>query len=84
MKIEKNEFIINDLEKKVKNLENSLKEKDSFLKTTEDSLVKASLRGEKNIQILEQNERIEELNRELEKNQPCKIARASSTMKSKI
>jgi hypothetical protein len=45
-----------------------VKEKDSLLKTAEDSLAEARLRGEKqNIQILEQNKRIEELNRELEK-----------------
>jgi DNA repair exonuclease SbcCD ATPase subunit len=56
------------LEKKIKNLENSLKEKDSLLKTAKDSLAEACLRGEKqNIQISEKNKRTKELNRELKK-----------------
>ena len=64
----KNEFIINDLEKKIETLENSLKEKDSLLNIAEGSLAEARLRSEKqSIQILEQNTRIEELNKELEK-----------------
>jgi hypothetical protein len=43
----KNEFIINDLEKKVETLENSLKEKDSLLNIVEGFLVEARLRSEK-------------------------------------
>jgi hypothetical protein len=34
----KNEFIINDLEKRIETLENSLKEKDSLLNIVEGSL----------------------------------------------
>jgi site-specific recombinase len=67
----KNEFIINDLLKKIETLENSLKEKDSLLNIAEGSLAEARLRSEKqSIQILEQNTRIEELNKELEKTKP--------------
>jgi hypothetical protein len=80
----KNEFIINDLEKKIETLENSLKEKDILLNIAEGSLVEARLRSEKqSIQILEQDARIEELNKVLEKNQPRKITQAGSTVKSK-
>jgi hypothetical protein len=43
----KNEFIINDLEKKIETLENSLKEKDILLNIAEGSLVEARLRSEK-------------------------------------
>lgn len=43
----KNEFINNDLEKKVKNLEDLLKERDSRLESTEASLAEAHLRMEK-------------------------------------
>jgi hypothetical protein len=43
----KNEFIINDLEKKIETLENSLKEKDILLNITEGSLVEARLQSEK-------------------------------------
>jgi chromosome segregation ATPase len=65
----KNEFIVNDLEKKIETLENSLKEKDSLLNITEGSLAKACPRSEKqSIQISDQNARIEELKKELEKN----------------
>jgi chromosome segregation ATPase len=64
----KNEFIINDLEKRIETLENSLKEKDSLLNIAEGSLTKARLLSEKqSIQISEQDARIEELNKELEK-----------------
>jgi predicted nuclease with TOPRIM domain len=56
------------LEKKIETLENSLKEKDSLLNIAEGSLAKARLRSEKqSIQISDQNARIEELNKELEK-----------------
>jgi chromosome segregation ATPase len=39
----KNEFIISGLEEKIKNLENSLKEKDSLLSIAEGSLTEARL-----------------------------------------
>ena len=42
-----NEIIINDLEKKVKNLEDLLKERDSRLESTEASLAEVCLRSEK-------------------------------------
>jgi hypothetical protein len=42
-----NEFVISVLEKKIEDLENSLKEKDSFLSSTEGSLAKACLQNEK-------------------------------------
>jgi hypothetical protein len=62
-----NQFIINDLEKKIETLESSLKEKDSLLNIAEGSLAEARLRSEKqSIQISNQNVRIEELNKELE------------------
>jgi hypothetical protein len=62
----KNEFIINDLEKKIENLENSLKEKYSLLSTAEGSLAEARLQSEKqSIQISDQNARIERLSKEL-------------------
>jgi hypothetical protein len=38
--LEKNEFIINDLEKKVETLENSQKEKDSMLNIAKGSLAR--------------------------------------------
>ena len=64
----KNEFIINDLEKKIESLENSLKEKDSPLNIAKGSVAEARLRNERqSIQISVQNARIEELNKELEK-----------------
>jgi hypothetical protein len=43
----KNEFVLNGLEKKIEELENSLKEKDILLSTVEDSLAKAQLQNEK-------------------------------------
>jgi hypothetical protein len=62
-----NQFIINDLEKKIETLESSLKEKDSLLNIAEGSLAEDRLRSEKqSIQISNQNVRIEELNKELE------------------
>jgi hypothetical protein len=64
----KNEFIINDLEKKIENLGNSLKENDSLLSIAEGPLSEGRLRNEKqSIQISDQNTRIEKLNKELEK-----------------
>jgi uncharacterized coiled-coil protein SlyX len=65
----RNEFIINDLEKQIETLENSLKEKDSLLNIVEGSLAEARLQSEKqSIQISYQNVRIGELNKEVEKN----------------
>jgi DNA repair exonuclease SbcCD ATPase subunit len=62
----KNEFIISDLEQKIENLENSLKEKDSLLSIAEGSLAEARLQNMKqSIQILDQNAKIERLNKEL-------------------
>jgi hypothetical protein len=62
----KNEFITSDLEKKIENLENSLKEKDSLLTIVEGSLDEARLQSEKqSIQILDQNAKIERLSKEL-------------------
>jgi hypothetical protein len=56
----KNKFIISYLEKKIENLENSLKEKDSPLSTAESSIAEACLQSEKqSIQVLDQNARIE-------------------------
>jgi hypothetical protein len=43
----KDEFVISGLEKKIEELENSLKEKDILLSTVEDSLAKAQLQNEK-------------------------------------
>jgi hypothetical protein len=43
----KNEFVINGLEKKIEELENSLKEKDAMLSSAEGSLVEARLQNEK-------------------------------------
>ena len=43
----KNEFIIYDLEKKVKNLDDLLKEKDSRIESAEANLVEARIRNEK-------------------------------------
>jgi hypothetical protein len=64
----KNEFIINDLEKKIENLGNSLKENDSLLSIAEGPLAEGRLRNEKqSIQISDQNMRIEKLNKKLEK-----------------
>jgi chromosome segregation ATPase len=62
----KNEFITTDLEKKIENLENSLKEKDSLLTIAEGSLAQACLQREKqSIQILDQNAKNERLSKEL-------------------
>jgi DNA repair exonuclease SbcCD ATPase subunit len=63
----KNEFINNDLEKKVKNLEDLLKEKNSRLESAEASLAEARLWSEKqDIQITDQNKQVEKLSKELE------------------
>jgi hypothetical protein len=43
----KNEFVINGLEKKIEDLENSLKEKDSLLSSAEGSLAEAQVQNEK-------------------------------------
>jgi hypothetical protein len=64
----KNEFIINDLEKKIENLENSLKDKGSLLSIAEGSLAEALLWCEKqSIRISDQDARIERLNKDLER-----------------
>jgi hypothetical protein len=56
------------LEKKIENLENSLKEKGSLLSIAEGSLAEALLWCEKqSIQISDQDARIERLNKELER-----------------
>ena len=43
----KNEFVINGLEKKIDDLENSLKEKDALLSSAEGSLAEAQVQNEK-------------------------------------
>jgi hypothetical protein len=43
----KNEFVINGLEKKIEDLENSLKEKDALLSSVEGSLAEAQVQNEK-------------------------------------
>jgi uncharacterized coiled-coil protein SlyX len=43
----KNKFVISGLEKRIEELENSLKEKDNFLNLTEGSLVEARAQNER-------------------------------------
>jgi hypothetical protein len=43
----KNEFVINGLEKRIEELENSLKEKDNLLNSTEGSLDEARAQNER-------------------------------------
>jgi hypothetical protein len=87
----KNEFIINGLEKKIENLENSLKEKDSLLSIAEGYIAEARLRSEKqSIQISDQDARIERLNKELEKTKatlhdsPSQFNRESEALNLKV
>ena len=55
----KNEFVINGLEERIGELENSLKEKDNLLNSAEGSLAEARLQNKKQgIQISNQNTRI--------------------------
>jgi hypothetical protein len=62
----KNRFVISGLEKKIEDLENSLKEKDVLLSSTEGSLPEARLQNEKQgILISSQDVRIEKLSKEL-------------------
>jgi hypothetical protein len=68
MKIIKTSFLSTIWKKKIENLENSLKEKDSLLSIAEGSLAEACLQNEKqSIQISDQDARIESLNKELER-----------------
>jgi chromosome segregation ATPase len=62
----KDEFVISDLEKKIEDLENCLKEKDAFLSSVEGSLAEAWLQNEKQgIPISNQDVRIDKLSKEL-------------------
>jgi uncharacterized phage infection (PIP) family protein YhgE len=64
----KNELIVNNLENKVKDLENLLEEKNSKIKAIEADLAKAYLHNENQIiQISHQNKQLEGLSKELEK-----------------
>jgi hypothetical protein len=62
----KNKFVISGLEKKIEDLENSLKEKDALLSSAEGSLAEAWLQNEKQgFLILNPDVRIEKLSKEL-------------------
>jgi hypothetical protein len=62
-----NELIVNDLEKKVKNLENMLEEKDSKLKVVEENLTEVHLCNKNQvIQISDHNKKLEGLSKELD------------------
>jgi uncharacterized phage infection (PIP) family protein YhgE len=64
----KNELLVNNLENKVKDLENLLEEKNSKIKAIEADLAKAHLHNENQIiQISHQNKQLEGLSKELEK-----------------
>jgi hypothetical protein len=74
------------LEKKIENLEKSLKGKYSLLSIAEGSLAEARLQSEKqSIQVSDQDTRIERLSKELEKTkQLCKTTQAGSIMNLKL
>jgi hypothetical protein len=64
----KNELVINNLEKKVKDLENLLEEKNSKIKAVEAHLVEAHLHNENQvIQISDQDKQLKMLSKDLEK-----------------
>jgi Pyruvate/2-oxoacid:ferredoxin oxidoreductase gamma subunit len=62
----KNEFVINGLEKKIEELENSLKEKDVLLSSAEGSLAEARRQNEKQgILVSNQDIKMEKLSKEM-------------------
>jgi hypothetical protein len=61
----KNEFVISGLEKKIEELENSLKEKDAMLSSAKGSLAESRLQNEKQkILVSNQDIKIEKLSKE--------------------
>jgi chromosome segregation ATPase len=87
----KNGFFINNLERNIEDLENSLKEKDALLSSVEGSLAEARLRNEKQgILISNLDIGIEKLSKELEETTTIleenrsRFSRESETLNMKI